>query len=178
MDSHVLILVDAQEKLISAMEDRTKLVNNLEKLVKGFNLYNLPIILTEQVPNKLGKTVNQLMDALKGRHVFFSKSEFSCLDNELFIKNLETINLESKLILCGIETHICIYQTARDFIANNYNVEIVTDGISSRRKNDNDTALKMIKDLGAGLTTVEMLLFDIQKNAKNENFKKLSKIIK
>ena len=100
------------------------------------------------------------------------------MDNESFKEKLNSVKQPSKLILCGIETHICVYQTARDLIASNYNIEIVTDGISSRKKNDNDTALQMIKDMGARLTTVEMLLFEIQKNANNENFKKLSKIIK
>ena len=100
------------------------------------------------------------------------------MNSKLFNEKLKTINLNSKLILCGIETHICVFQTAKDLIASNYNVEIVTDGISSRKKNDNDTALQIIKDMGAGLTTVEMLLFGIQKNADDDNFKKLSNIIK
>jgi len=178
MGSYALILVDVQKKLIPAMRGEIELVNNLQKLVKGFNLFNLPIIVTEQVPDKLGETVNDLRGALNGKHFLINKSEFSCLGNEVFYKKIKTLSLDTKLILCGIETHICVFQTARDLIKKNYKVKIVTDGVSSRKKNDNDTALKVLDNIGAGLTTVEMLLFDILKNANDENFKKLSSIIK
>ncbi len=178
MDNYILILVDAQEKLIAAMREKVELINNLKKLIEGFNLYHLPIIVTEQVPNKLGETVKELRDVLDSSHILIGKSEFSCLGNELFNKKLNSIKPRRKIVLCGVETHVCIYQTARDLIKYEYRVEIVTDGISSRHKNDNDTALWTLKDLGANLTTVEMLLFDIQKNADNETFKKLSNIIK
>ncbi len=178
MSNYCLIIIDVQEKLIPVMGSNSDIIKNLKKLVKGFNLYRLPIIVSEQVPDKLGNTVKDIRSMLNDCSAFIKKSEFSCMDNESFKEKLNSVKQPSKLILCGIETHICVYQTARDLIASNYNIEIVTDGISSRKKNDNDTALQMIKDMGARLTTVEMLLFEIQKNANNENFKKLSKIIK
>lgn len=178
MCNYHLIIIDVQEKLIPVMRGNKDLINNLKKLVKGFNLYQLPIIVSEQVPEKLGNTIKDIKSLLNDHYTVIKKSEFSCMNSKLFNEKLKTINLNSKLILCGIETHICVFQTAKDLIASNYNVEIVTDGISSRKKNDNDTALQMIKDMGAGLTTVEMLLFGIQKNADDDNFKKLSNIIK
>ncbi len=92
------------------------MVNNLHRLVKGFNIFNLPIIVTKQVPDKLGETVNDLKEALNGKHFLINKSEFSCHGNEVFSKKIKALSLGEKLILCGIETHICGFQTARDLI--------------------------------------------------------------
>lgn len=176
MKSHCLVVVDVQEKLFPVIYEKYTLLNNLSVLIKGFQLLELPIIITEQVPNKLGKTINDV-SSLFNQIDAIAKLTFSCAGEPEFIKRLDQTGAD-KIILVGIESHVCVYQTALDLLKQKRKVEIIVDCISSRNLNNHNVAVEMMKVKGVSLNTVEMLLFSIQKSASGDTFRKLVKLIK
>ena len=176
MKNPCLVIVDVQEKLFPVMNEKQSLLRNLIILIKGFQLFNLPVIITEQVPEKLGCTIEEIA-SLFDKVDPIVKSSFSCLGESKFLERLETINAD-EIILAGIESHVCIYQTSHDLLEQHKHVEVVVDSISSRNVNNHNTAMDRMKMEGVSLTSVEMLLFFLQKSANGDNFRKLVKLVK
>ena len=171
-----LVIIDVQGKLARIMQNADELFRNLAMLIKGARLLNVPIIWMEQLPDKLGRTVEEVSEHLQGLTPI-AKDVFSCGQNEEFNKILNKINPEN-VILAGIETHICVYQTAKDLLDKDYNVEIVADATSTRLEYNKEIGLKKIRRAGGQITSVETVLFELQSKATGENFKELIQIIK
>ena len=176
MKTPCLVIIDVQEKLFHVMNEKKSLLRNLTILIKGFQLFKFPIIITEQVPEKLGNTI-EMIGSLLDKVDPIVKSSFSCVGDPKFLKRLDTINAD-EIVLAGIESHVCVYQTSRDLLEHGKRVEVVVDGISSRNVNNHNTAVARMKMDGISLTSVEMLLFLIQKSANGDDFKKLVNLIK
>ncbi len=171
-----IVLIDIQGKLAEIMHNSSKLLKNIEILIKGARLLNIPIIWTEQLPEKLGATSKQLRELLTGQKPVI-KSEFSCTKNAKFSDLIKNNNF-NHFLLCGIETHVCVYQTARDLLKFGYEVELIIDAVSSRKELNMRIGIEKIISLGGKVTTVETLLFEKQEIALGEKFRKLIKIIK
>ncbi|MAD51935.1 MAG: hydrolase [Candidatus Marinimicrobia bacterium] len=171
-----LVIIDVQGKLARIMQNADELFRNVAMLIKGARLLNVPIIWMEQLPDKLGRTVEEVSEHLQGLTPI-AKDVFSCGQNEAFNKRLNKIDPEN-VILAGIETHICVYQTAKDLLEKNYNVEVVTDATSTRLYYNKEIGLEKIRSAGGQITSVETILFELQGKATGENFKKLIQIIK
>jgi nicotinamidase-related amidase len=171
-----LLIIDLQEKLVRAMHEKEALIAKTAKLIEGARLFGMPILVTEQNPEKLGATIPELAALLEGVEPV-SKLAFSCLGEPLFLKKLEETRAKS-LVVAGVETHVCVYQTAVDLVRRNYGVELVTDAVSSRTVHDRDTAIRKCSMLGALPTTVEMLLFELLGKAEGPVFKAVSRIVK
>ena len=176
IDKTALVIIDVQEKLSRVMHEKEKLFENLQKLVKGVKLLNIPIIITEQNPNGLGPTVSEIAPLLPDTKPV-TKFSFSCCGEEPFLRQLEMLN-RKQVLLAGIETHVCVYQTAVDLIEAGYEVHTVVDCVSSRTLENKNLALDKMKSEGANLTSVEIALFELLKTAANPKFKELSKIVK
>ena len=177
MKNPCLVVIDVQEKLYPIVQDKYNFLKNLEILIKGFKLLDLPIIVTEQVPQKLGHTVNPVRSILSDVEPV-PKSSFSCaFDDKFNSKCDEFLNVDG-YVLAGIETHICIYQTQRQMSLLGKHVEVVADAVSSRNKTNHDVALDRIKNSGGFLTTTEMILFELAGNAEGIIFKQISKLVK
>ena len=174
--STVLVIIDVQGKLAQIMHDRDTLFKNLHILVSGVKLLNIPIIWMEQVPDKLGSTIPEIKDVLIDQKPII-KDVFSCMKNEEFNNQIKRIN-PNDIILAGIESHICVYQTAMDLLEKKYNVHIVADAISSRISENKELGIERMLLEGAMKTSVEMLLFEIQGEAKGDRFRKISKLVK
>ena len=177
MNKPCLIVIDVQEKLFPVMHGKEKLLRNLEILIKGFKLFGLPIFMTEQVPEKLGSTIESVRSLLDGVDSI-SKTSFSCASDPKFLSVSDSFSSNDGIVLAGIETHVCVYQTERDLIRRGHHVEVVTDAVSSRDPNNHRVALDRIRNNGGFLTTTEMLLFNIKADAKGEDFKELAKLVK
>jgi nicotinamidase-related amidase len=175
-DDSCLILIDVQGKLAQIQLHQEALFRNLRLLVQGMQLFNIPIIWTEHVPEKLGPTIPQLKELLVDQEPIV-KCEFSCGQNTVFITELDRLRV-STVLVAGIETHVCIYQTAVDLLQKNYHVEVVADAVSSRRAYDKEIGLEKIRLAGASLTTVELVLFELQRVAEGERFRQLIHLIK
>ena len=171
-----LLIIDIQGNLAQLMYEKENLFKNVQLLIHGARLLNIPIIWTEQLPDKLGSTIPEVSELLSTQKPII-KDVFSCGRNDEFTDQLKNIH-PKYVFLAGIETHICVYQTARDLLKNNYQVEIVADATSSRIQSNKKIGLEKIKDEGGCLTSVETLLFEIQGTATGEQFRELIKLIK
>jgi nicotinamidase-related amidase len=171
----VLVIIDVQGKLARIMQNSHELFRNLAMLIKGARLLDVPIIWMEQLPDKLGSTVEEVSVHLDGLQPI-AKEVFSCGQNAEFNSALAEIN-PGNVVLSGIETHVCVYQTAMDLV-NKYNVEVVMDATSTRLKHNKEIGLEKIRRTGGQITSVETALFELQGKATGDRFKKLIEIIK
>ena len=170
-----LVIIDVQGKLARIMKNTDELFRNLAMLIKGARLLEVPIIWMEQLPDKLGSTVKEVSEHLKGMTPI-AKDVFSCGQNEEFNATLDEINPDN-VVLAGIETHICVYQTTMDLLAKDYNVEVVADATSTRLEHNKEIGLEKIRRAGGQITSVETALFELQGKATGDHFKQLIDII-
>lgn len=173
----VLVFVDVQGKLAQIMHQTDSLHKKLTGLVLGCQLFDIPTLWLEQLPEKLGETAEP-MQSLLGQHGQpIAKQHFSAYACEEFKQKLEALG-RKHIIIAGIETHICVYQTCSELLENQYQVHLMTDCVSSRTAENKALGIKMMAAKGALLTNLESLLFELQHEAVGERFKTLLKIIK
>jgi nicotinamidase-related amidase len=175
-DTTVLLLIDFQEKLFPAMHDKEKLLRNIVKLIKGARVLEIPIILTEQYPKGLGPTIPEIKELLPDVKAI-EKICFNCGDEESFNKALDSLK-RRQVLIAGIEAHICVYQTAMALSRAGYQVEVVSDCVSSRDPENKLVALFKMGAAGISPTTTETALFELLKVAKGDKFKQISNIVK
>jgi len=172
----LLLVIDIQGKLATTVVQPDRLVKNVSKLIRACKLLDIPVICTEQYPKGLGPTVDELK-ALIGEETPFEKLSFSCCGNDDFMKRLRTLG-RNDILVVGIETHVCVYQTSVELLEFGYNVHLVTDAVSSRTEENRALGIHCIERAGAAPTSTEMAIFELQRVAGGENFKAISKIIK
>ena len=175
-NNSILVIVDVQERLIPSMSRQQALIDNLSRLVRGITALKMPIILTEQYPEKLGGTVAEI-SSIPDDPILVSKRCFSCWQESTFRNKLNSVNHEN-VILAGIETHVCVYQSAIDLIINGFNVHLVADAVSSRKDSNREFGIERMKQDGVKLTTTEMVLFELIGVAQGEDFKQILNIIR
>lgn len=176
IENTALVVVDVQGKLAKIMHESEALLSQLEKMIQGAKVLGLPIIWLEQYPKGLGPTDEQISRHLAEEKAI-EKVVFSAYGNEEFIQQLEKTN-RKQLLVTGIESHICVYQTVRQLLEADYEVEVVADCISSRTAENCQIGLERMLSYGAELTSVEMALFELLESATHPNFKEISNIIK
>jgi len=175
-DKAGLIIVDVQGKLARMVHESETLLSNIQVLIQGCQILKLPIIWLEQNPQGLGQTVPELRELLKDYQPL-EKYTFNACDSRSFIKTITESGVQQWLV-CGIEAHICLYQTALGLLSKNYDVEVVVDCISSRSKANVDLALTKLQINGASLTSLEMCLYELVKDSRTEEFKQILPLIK
>ncbi len=176
IDQACLVVVDIQGKLAQMMHEKEVLFKQTEILVKVFAELNLPILWCQQVPKALGPTVESIQCLLHSCQPI-DKATFSAWKNKDFQTQLLDSG-RSQVVLCGIEAHICIYQTVKDLLVNGFDVEVVSDAVSSRTSENTVIGLDRIRQAGAQITSVEMLLFDVLETAEHPAFRVLAKLIR
>ena len=170
-----LLVVDVQEKLVDAIADAARIVWNVRRLIDGAKLLGLPVVATEQYPKGLGTTVAELSERLGD---VSSKLTFSCGGcPELFLA-LEDLRARDihKILVCGIEAHVCVQQTVLDLLADAWRVYVATDAVGSRFEADCRIALGRMDSAGTTLTTTEAALFEWCEAAGTPEFKKISQL--
>ena len=171
----LLLVIDMQEKLISKIKGNRLLAFNIKKLIDACNLLNVRIAITEQNPLKLGETLKSILE--NKDYPKFKKMEFSCCKNDNLIDYMKKYNFKN-VIVCGIESHICVLQTSIELLEKGFNILIPKDAIGSRNDIDNDTAFIRLTLLGAVASTTESLICELCKTAERKEFKEISKILK
>ena len=172
----VLVLIDIQGKLAQIVDESESVVHNIATVVQGVKALQMPILWLEQYPKGLGPTVEEISQHLT-EETPIEKITFSAYQTEEFVRALEQTG-RKKVLLAGIETHICVYQTAADLIANGYEVEVLADCVSSRTARNHEVGVQKMIQLGASISSVEMALFEMQQIAKGDTFKAISKLVK
>ena len=175
-ENTLLIVVDVQDKLAKTMKARDKVVRNISKLTKTAQQLQIPVIVTEQYPKGLGRTLPELDNILINTEPI-EKVSFSCCMEERFMNALAIEN-RSHILLTGMEAHICVMQTALDLINSNYIAGIVQDAVCSYNQNDMDVALLRLHNSGVLLTTTEMVIYELLRKAGTEDFKALLPVLK
>ncbi|WP_303969469.1 hydrolase [Sporosarcina ureae] len=172
----VFVLVDVQGKLAQIVNGSKELHDNLEKLIKGLHVLDVPILWLEQYPDGLGPTTESLSNLLEGQQPI-AKMTFSAMGNEEFVNQLEKLG-RKQVLIAGIETHICVYMTAADLVKQGYEVEVVVDAVTSRTEANKMIGLQKMKHLGVSGTCVETALYELLGEAGTDKFKQVLKVIK
>ncbi len=175
----VYLLVDVQTQLFSVMSetDRQEVEKNTSILISGMKELDVPVVVTEQYTKGLGLTIGSLQQGLGELYQPVEKLAFSCWGEEPIRKKIESTG-KKHVIISGIETHVCILQTVLDLLANGYIVHVVADAICSRYSSDRERALSMMEQMGAVITSTEIVLFQMLKVAGGPQFKAVSKLVK
>ena len=172
----VLLLIDFQERLFPVMHDKEKLLQNVVKLTKGARVLEIPVILTEQYPKGLGPTIPEIKELIPEVKPV-EKVCFSCTDEPAFNQALKSLK-RKQVLIAGIESHICVYQTAMALAQEGYEVQVVADGCASRDTENKLVAFTRFRLAGIPPTTTEMALFELLKVAQGDKFKQRSGIVK
>ncbi len=176
VEDTVLFVIDMQGNLYESMQDKQFLLENVRKLVRGMQVFGIPVIVTEQIPEKLGPTIEPVASLLPDAPRI-PKADFSCCGDEKIMKALKAAE-RRKVLLCGIETHVCVYQTAIDLLGFGYDVYLVADAVSSRTVLNREIGIRKMCDEGARLASTEMVLFELIRSADDPKFREIFKIVK
>jgi nicotinamidase-related amidase len=172
-----LVIVDLQEAFRSPINDFAQIASRISIVVRGFQILNLPIIITEQYPKGLGRTAEEILFLMPQEFEFIEKSTFSSCGAGAFIEKLKNTEA-TQILLCGLEAHVCINQTAHDLLNENFDVHLLYDCISSRFSHDKEAALKKMRASGVVPSSVEMALFELIGDSKHEHFKEIQNLIR
>ena len=173
-ENSAFLFIDIQEKL-TAMLRKDKAAKKAEILAKTAKILNIKTVLTEQYPQGLGATIPQVKYCLPDSAKFFEKTSFNALDTE-GVK--EAIGDIKNVFIFGIETHICVFQTALALLENGYNVFVVKDACASRETDEFKAGINLMEKEGAKIMTTEIVIFELLKSSKHPNFKEVQLLIK
>jgi nicotinamidase-related amidase len=174
-----LLIIDVQEKLMPAVDGHEDVARNIDRLVRGCRVLDVPPLLTEQYVKGLGPTITPVRRALEETFGYdpIEKNCFSGFGCAELVTALRLLQ-KKQAIVCGIETHVCVYQTVVDLLANGYEVTIIADAVGSRAPSNKDVALRRMVSEGAKLSSTEMALFEMLVNAGTDEFREISRLVK
>jgi len=177
-DNSQLIIIDVQTQLAKVMSDRKTLLKNCGILISAARLLQIPTSITEQYPKGIGTTEPALTETLAEQYQPVEKTCFSSCDADAFAARITQYPERNQLVICGIESHICVLQTAIDLLKTNKQVFIVADAVDSRAKKNKRIALRRLQQAGTIITCTESVIFEWLKDAKHTHFKTLSALIR
>ncbi len=170
-----LLIIDMQDRILKATTNWKSIKKNTEKLIKACKLLDIQIFYTEQYPEKLGYTSMSLLD--QEELIIYRKKSFSIRNAENLFRLWKRSNIKN-LIVCGIETHICIQQSVLDLMSMNYKLYLPIDAAGSRKELDHQVAINRMEKDGCTITTTESIIFEICLTSANPNFKSISNLAK
>jgi nicotinamidase-related amidase len=176
-EDSVFLIVDVQEAFRQSIADFASITRNIATFVQGAKSLSLPIIVTEQYPKGLGQTATEISQVLPTDIDWVEKTAFSSCGSMAFAEKIEMLN-RRQIIVAGIEAHICVNQTVHDLLSQNYQVHVLADCVTSRSEQNKQIALAKMQQSGAILSSVEMALFEIMRDARHGEFKTIQKLIK
>jgi len=176
-EESLLVIIDYQEKLFPVVDERyrKRILERIPRLIESAKTLGIPVIYTEQYPRGLGRTIPEIAEHLPGRPI--EKTSFSCFGSERF-RDAVVESTARYLIIAGIETHICVNQTAFDAMDMGYTPILVEDGTGSRNTDDHETAIRKMENNGVLVESSEMIIYEWLESAGNKNFKKILEIVK
>jgi len=172
----VLVVVDVQEKLLPYVADKENVTKNLQMLIKFAHIMDIPIVLTEHYPKGLGRTVPEIKEVLK-EYKPIEKVIFSCFGSDEFKTRLKELGAKT-LMLTGIESHICVEQTALDAMNSGYEVHVISDAIASRTPRNLEIGIEKMRQFGAVISSTEMAMYEIMERADTKEFKEVLSLVK
>ncbi len=171
-----LLVIDIQERIAQVMQQRQAVIDRTSLLIQGFDILNLPVFFTEQYPKGLGPTEPALRK-LMGDRKAYEKSTFSVCGQHDLVRDIESQGIH-QIVVAGIETHVCVMQSALELKYFGMQVAVCADAVTSRKPLDHDTALDRMRQQKITVTTAEMALFELLYTSGTDEFKQISKLIK
>ena len=175
-ENTIAIVIDIQERLLPVMSEFETVLKNTAALIEGLSELDIHLIVTQQYTKGLGQTVPEISGLINGFSPI-EKVSFSCYDEPAFVEALEEED-SMNLLICGIESHVCVLQTAVDLKDAGYRPIVVFDCVSSRKESDKQLALERYRHEGIMVTSYESILFELTRTSKSPHFKAISKIVK
>jgi nicotinamidase-related amidase len=175
-DETVFVLIDVQGKLAQVMHKKEDLFRNLQILIQGLQAIEIPVLWLEQYPEGLGPTIPEIAELLPN-DAAIPKACFSACGKPEFRTRLQDSG-RNQVLVAGIEAHICVYQTVRDLLDMGHEVEVVADAVSSRTPENRQVGLDRMASMGASITSVEMLLFELLGEAGSDVFRQVAKLVR
>ena len=176
----VLIVIDVQEKLMPVIDGAAEVVRNIDRLIRGCHILGVPALLTEQYVRGLGSTVEPVRRAFEETTGYspIEKTCFSACGCDAFSAQLATLG-RKQIIVAGVETHVCVYQTVEDLLARDFFVSVIADAVSSRTAQNRELALRrLVASDGAKLSSTEMALFELTVASGTDEFRAISRLVK
>ena len=175
-DNTVLLVIDVQGRLAYLMQEKEKLFKHLQALIKAATILDIPILHTEQSPDKIGKTIPEIAEMVPNLKPI-TKASFSACSEKSFMKELKLLK-RKQIIAAGIETHVCVHQTVADLLRLKYEVQVVADAVSSRSMENKSVALDRMRSNGAVLTSTEMITTELIRTSAHPKFKEILGLIR
>ncbi|MBV9216437.1 MAG: isochorismatase family protein [Acidobacteria bacterium] len=172
-----LVVVDVQEAFRGLISDLEDVAGRIAIAVAGFHILGSPVIVTEQYPKGLGPTVAEIKSVLNDDDPIFEKTAFSSCGAAPFVEKLEELGV-NQVLLCGLETHICVSQTAHDLLDRGYQVHVLVGSVCSRVPYNRRVGLRKMFSSGVIAASIEMALFELMGDSKHESFKEIQALIK
>ncbi len=172
----LLLVIDPQEKLVKMIHNREEVVGTVKRLLRFASIFSIPVVLTEHYPQGLGYTVDEVKEALPSYSPIV-KRIFSCFGVPEFGEAVEAAG-RKRIIVTGIETHICVSQTVLDALHRGYDALVIADGTGTRKREDHEIALERMRQAGAVVTTSEALIYEVTCRADTEEFKQILDLVK
>ena len=176
IDNSIFILIDIQEKFVPHIFEIDRVINNANILLKGSEILEVPTIITEQYPKGLGNTCDKLnIDFVEGDII--EKTAFDCFNDDTFAETFYSYEREN-IIIYGIESHVCVLQTALSAIEENFNVHVIKDAVSSRTQENWELGIERMRQSKTFIASTEMILFQLLKSKEANGFKEISNLVK
>ena len=175
--STALVVIDVQEAFRNVIPQFEQIAVRISTALRGFHILEVPIIVTEQYPKGLGPTVEEITLSLPEGNVPLEKRAFSACGAGPFMKMLEEFDV-SQIVICGIETHVCVSQTAHDLLERGVEVHVAQDAVTSRTAANKQVGLHKMEQSGAIVTSVETALFELLGAAGSDEFKQVQGLVK
>ena len=169
----LVVMIDMQEKLVNATNAENE-VKQAEKIIKAAEILNIPVLVSEQYPKGLGQTLPELKN---DKQKYIEKTSFSLLKQEDALDMVRLFH-KKQIILFGIETHICVYQTAMDLMKKGYEVYLIKDACKSRKEYEYNAGIDLMRQNGIKVSCVEIALFELLESSKHPHFKEVQQLIK
>jgi len=167
----VLLVIDVQEKLMPVIDQSESVIRNIDRLIRGCRILGIPAIVTEQYSKGLGHTGGPVREALGDAYQPIEKDCFSA-------HGALRLSVRNQMLVCGVETHVCVYQTVSDLLREGCDVTLIADALSSRTEANKRIALERMQRDGAHLSSTEMALFELTAVAATDEFRAIAKLVK
>jgi len=174
-DTTALLVIDVQGKLARTVQQSEQLIENVRRCVQAANILEVPVIWIEQNPEGLGNTVPELAELMA--QPALKKMTFNCCGSQEIRERLQQLN-KTQLLVCGIESHVCVYQSVSGLLEQGYQVELICDAISSRTEANRELGITKMVELGARRSGTEMAIFELTGDSARAEFRDILAIVK
>jgi nicotinamidase-related amidase len=176
-EASLLLVIDVQDRLWPHIANRDQVRDRCAILMKGAQLIGVPMVVSEQYPKGLGPTIAALREAQPPAAPLCSKTAFGCLGDAGLAKTIEDSG-RRELIVCGIETHVCVLQTTLEALSRGYRAGVAADAVGSRHEDNRLLAIARMREAGAVILSSEMILFEWMRDAAHPAFRAISALVK